>query len=553
MRRIALGLLLLAGAALAHGGVFRPPPGGLPGDPFTPGGRGGPATARSRGGFPFSPWQAWWFQNREPYLRLRQRVLERTVVTGERTGKDLFDRAALRTGTLIPLMTGMLRDEDEELRTSAAVALGKYGAKEAIPVLLDLLRSDKSRQVREASMLGLALMRDAALAPRLRSIVLDGKEHTRVRGFGVLGLGFLGDGDFLLRLLSDGEGAIGGSRPSVEELRTAAATALGWARLPSTVLPLLGAALDPELSEPARGSAAASLGRLANPLALPDLLALVGDGDAKRVVRCGAAIACGTLVGAGEEGVIDLLGRKAHRDRDGGVRTLLVMSLGRIGGERAATQLAMGLSACDQEDRGFYHLALGISGHADAGSVLMEEFERLKNPSDRAACALGLALAGHKAAAPMLRDRLKEENPAFAPHAMVALGILDDAASIPTVEKIVREANDPVIQREGTIALALLKRGGAIDDLLGLLRESKTTWNRAAVAWALGLIGTERAVAPLVAIVRDKGRQGEERAIALAALGRIGDGEDVPLLAAFGLGLNPYVISDVLAEAFSIL
>jgi len=480
-------------------------------------------------------------------------VLERTVITGDRTGKDLFDRAALRTTTLIPLMTGMLRDEDPELRTSAAVALGKYGAKEAIPVLLDLLRSDKDRQVREASMLGLALMRDSALAPRLREIALDGKEHTRVRGFAVLGLGFLSDGDFLLKLLTDREVAIGGSRPSVEELRTAAATALGWARLPSTVLPLLGAVRDGEMPEPARGAAAAALGRLGNPLALPDMLSIVGDGDVKRVVRCGASIACGSLVGPAEEGVIDALGKKAHRDKDGGVRSLLVMSLGRIGGERAATQLAMGLSGCDQEDRGFYYLALGISGVADAGPVLMEEFGKLKNSSDRAACALGLALCGHKAAAPMLRERLSDNNPAFVPHAMVALGILDDAAAIPVVEGIVRGANDPVIQREGTIALALLKRGGAIDDLLGLLRESKTTWNRAAVAWALGLIGTERAVAPLLAIVRDKSRQGEERAIALAALGRIGDSEDVPLLAAFGLGLNPYVVSDVLAEAFSIL
>jgi HEAT repeat protein len=553
MIRTAFLALLLGGAAFAHGGVYRPPPGGGPYDPTQPGGGGSPITAPGTKGGLFTSWESWWLMNREPYLRLRERVKARTVITGNSRNKESFDRAALRDTVLLPVMLEALKDREEAVRGAGAVALGKFQATETIPQLLELFRKDDKKQVQEAAMLGLILMRDPALTEPLRTIALDSRNSRRVRGFAILGLGFLGDAQFLTGLLKTKGSKLKGTRLTVEDLQACAALALGSTDSLACVPMLASLSLNKYAPVPVRGFSGCSLGRLGNPLGLSAMLELVKDKDAKLQARYGAAIATSGLVSADEEGVLDLLGKKAQRDRDAGMRSLLVISLGQIGGERAATHLVAGMRNCDQEMRCLYYLALGISGFDDAGTILHETLGRLKNSKDRAACALGLGLSGHRAAAADLRELVEDGHPGFVPHGMVALGLLDDSKSIPAVQKLVKEARDPVTRREGAISLALLRRSAAVPDLVTLLRECKTRFSRGALAWALGFVGTNRAVDPLLEIYRDKRRPGEERAIALAALGRIGDTRDIPLLAEFAFNINPYVSTHAVAEALTIL
>jgi HEAT repeat protein len=556
MNRIALLLVLLGGTAFGHGGVFRPPPVGGPGDPTKPGGRPGTTTAPGTKAGAFTSWESWWFMNREPYLRLRERIRERIVITGRsetEKKKDPFDRRGLRDGMLLPVMLEALKDPEEAVRGTAAVALGKFQATDAEPLLFELMRKEKSRQVREAAMLGLMLMRDASLRAALRDIALDSKQERRLRGFAILGLGFLNDSPFLLNAVGGKGKRLRGTRPTVEDLQACAALAAGFTDAPAAVPLLSSVAVNKHAPDGVRGFAGSALGRIGNPLALSEMLSLIRDREAKNVARYGAAIAVGGLVKPEEKGIIDFLGKKAQRDRDAALRSLLVMSLGRIGGENAAAHLVGGMRSCDQEMRGFYYIALGISNSDDAGPILLETLGRLKNSKDRAACALGLALCGHKAAAPDLRDLVADGHPAFVPHGMVALGILDDAKAIPIVQKLLKAERDPMIRREGAIALALLRRTAAIPELVTLLQACKTRLSRASVAWALGFIGTDRAIEPLLAIYRDKRRPGEERAIALAALGKIGDLSDIPLLAEFAFDLNPYVASQAVSEALTIL
>ena len=85
-----------------------------------------------------------------------------------------------------------------------------------------------------------------------------------------------------------------------------------------------------------------------------------------------------------------------------------------------------------------------------------------------AAVALGLGLAGHREAAPLLRARLERGNPEFAPHAMVALALLNDRASIPLVSKLIGKKGSPKIVREGAIALALLRGRQAVPLLVNV-------------------------------------------------------------------------------------
>jgi hypothetical protein len=274
--------------------------------------------------------------------------------------------------------------------------------------------------------------------------------------------------------------------------------------------------------------------------------------DTRPYVRYGAAVAVGSLVSRDQRGLVDKLGRKSQRDKDTGIRSLLVMSLGRIGGEVAASHLAGGLRKCPQRLRGYHYLALALTGHKDAGPLLLETFPRLKNNMDRSACALALGLCGYRTAAPVLRAEVERGNVAFTPIGLLALGLLDDAESIPLVEKALEE-RDPLLRRQAALALALLRRSAAIPKLVEMLKGSSSLFLRSSAVAALGMVGNDKAVEPLVEIYRDKSRQGEERALALAALGRIGDPERIPLLTQIAFDINPYPTVDAISEALRIL
>ncbi len=555
MLRTLLALSLLVGMSEAHGGAYRPPPRGRPGDPFTPtGGRAGPMTATSRGGNKLPPWEAWWAWNREHYIQTRQRMEKRNVVTGRRLGKaaPLFNRKAFRENVLLPEMLKALHDSDEEVRTAAAVALGKFRVRVGVESLKVLYAKDPVKQVREAALLGLLVARDPELKEFFHEQIEDRKVERRIRGLSVLALGFLKDSEYLRGFLDKKQAKIKGSKADVREIRACATLALGFTSSTDVAIPLVQAAMDKYEEEEVRGYAPCSLGRLKAEMALPELLRLVKQTDQERSARYGAAIAMGWLVKRDNEAVIDMMGRKATRDKDPGVRTLLAIALGRIGGDRAASYLVGGLNGMDQRERGFYYLGMGISRSEDAGDIMLRQFPKLKSNLDRAVCALALGLANHRKAAPLLLEELEKGNPVFVPHGMVALGLMNEKKAIPLVREQLEE-KDPVVIREGALALALLQGHAAMPKLIELLKESKTTLVRGSIAFSLGYVGTDKALDPLLEIYRDKSRPGELRAIALAALGRIGDPERIPLLSQLAYALNPFVGTDAVAEALTIL
>jgi HEAT repeat protein len=552
MIRWLLALALLAEAASAHGGLFRPPPGRAPRDPTQPGGGLSPTTPSTRGTPVAEPWQKWWDYNRDHYLRLRQRLRERIVITGPGRSGDLFDRRTVHEQIVVPELLKALRDPAEQVRMVAAITAGRLRARDTIDVLKELHAKDKARTVREAAVLGLMLMRDSTLKAALRTIVTDERETRRVRGFAVLGLGLIEDVAFLQQLMLL-KMKVAGSNTAVDELRSCAAFALGVSGAPAVAGVLARVALDRQAPDAVRGFAAAALTRAGGPLVAPEALGLIRDLDAVAQARCGAAIAVGSLVTSTEKGVIDFLGKRAQRDKHGGLRALLFLSLGRIGGERATRHIIEeAVNTREQTMRGFTALALGISGHKEAGEALLKEFGRRRNASERAACALGLGLAGYKESASVLREQVQRGHPAFLGYGMVALGLLDDRHAIPLVEKVLSSHQAAPTLRQGAIALALLRRSGAVPDLLRLLEQVKSTAGRASVAYVLGEVGTPLAVDPLLAIYRDPKRPGDERAIALSALGRIADPEPISLPARLAFGLNPYVVSEAVEVVTSL-
>jgi HEAT repeat protein len=534
--------------------MFRPPPGQRPGDPFRPSTpRGRATTAAVKGSATMVPWELWWYFNREPYLRLRDRVEEREVTTGKVRGIREFDRAAFREMVLVPLLFDALADEDEEVRTSAAVALGKLRARGAAPRLQALLRTDKQKQVRESAMIGLLLLRDGALAGFFRETALDEAADGRIRGFAFIALGLLGDTEFLARSLRGDDVSLRCGRADLNEFHACCAFALGLGKGAGALPPLAETLVDGEAHAASRGFAGTSIARLGDAVALPETFRLLEDRGEETSARVGAAIAAGRLVGRADETALDFLGKKALRDGNGGVRTHLAISLGRIGGERAATHLAAGIGGPDAGERGFFLLGLGLTGSVEAEGVLLAQFEKIKSAQERGACAIALALAGSKEALPKLRARVGEGTPGFLSHGLMAVGLLDDAAALPLVEKQLDETSDADVRREATLAYALLRRGGAADHLVARLVSAKSTLERGTLAHAIGLVGQQSAADALLKIHADRTRQGEERAIALAALGRIADPDRPPLLAQMAIDINLYVISDCVGELLTIL
>jgi len=546
--RVLVLLLLAAPAVRAHGGTFRPPPSLPARDPGSPGGGLSPTTVRTQARA-LEPWEHWWQLNRARYLRLRGRMLERVVTTGPAPPRDFVDRRALRDHVAGPEILAALRDADAEVRIAAAIAAARLKMSEAAPALRELFAKDPDRRVRDAALFGLAFLRDPALAPFLKGVALDADAPRHLRGFAVLGLGHL-DQASLLRSLLDGEG-VKGSGAAVDEVRACAAVALGLMGADPGALARV--ALDADAPRDVRGLAAGAIGRTGSALAAPEVIGLLRDRDALDLARCGAAISVGSLVQPGD-GVVEFLGRVAQRDKHGGLRALLFLSLGRIGGPPACAAIATEMRETrEQTMRGFCYLALGISDADDAGPQLLEALGKRKNFSERAACALALGLCGYGEAAGILREQVAKGQPGASAHSLVALGLLDDREAIPLARAALGADDDPALVGEAALALALLRRNAATDELVARLSTAKSSVVLNAVAHALGEVGTERAAAPLVALLRDRQRSGPERAAALAALARIAEEDELSFFARYAFDYNIYCVSETLELLATIL
>jgi HEAT repeat protein len=386
----------------------------------------------------------------------------------------------------------------------------------------------------------------------MRETLLGDREDARVRGFMALGYGLCGERALLEAVLL-GDAKARGSNADLAEVRAAAAFALGRLGDAHALGPLTHAAGDADESRHVRGFAAAALGGLTVPLAAPDVLKFLRDADTADEVRYGAAIAVGGVIGPDDRGALDLLGRIAQRDKNGGVRALLFMSLGRVGGDHAAVPIVAEMTTTkEQTIRGFTYVALGMANPEDAGPRLLREFTRRKNSEERAACALGMGLCGFKEGADLVRAELERDNPAYVGHAMIALGMLDDRAALEFVRTRVAGETNPTLLREAATSLALLEGPAAVRPALDRYAAVKSIALKGALAHVLGEVGDARVLAPFLAVVRDSTLSEAERAGALAALVRIAEPDAVSRFALYAVDLNTYVSCAAVAAAAAI-
>ncbi|MCC7396128.1 MAG: HEAT repeat domain-containing protein [Planctomycetes bacterium] len=613
--------LVFAAPLAAHGGQYR---GGWNTPPMPPSGGpagGGPTDAAPlTGARPSIPdgtsWQVWWEFNKDPLLEAatgaradattglddfylgrrrrapaaapaqaltnddRDRIAEALVQALDSTGNRDVSTAAMialaklgrapKGVDLTALFQRRLADGDQEVRESAALALGICGDKQAVPLLIDLLQDsaagrkacgravDDRTRTFAAWSLGLLAARCADIADKQRvrdallSLLLDHELVSRDLRVGLIeALGLLGGGE------------AGASKRLAWQ--TAAklwvyydrdlgkGDQLVQAHVPIAIARLLGrgdsdehqrtkerliAELQPQLRRHAtvQQSAAMALGSLCLPGA---------DGDDGPDARAAATLA------------------RSYRDAtDQLTRFFAALSLGRIGGAaNRAELLRLWPDSNRTIERPWLALALGLQarrglragGDVDdqVGAMLLRELRATGNDDTMSAMAIALGLTGYVDAADTLTLHLDEVSLHWQliGYCSIGLALLDQQQVADKLLALIeKHRRFPFIVQQAAIALGSFGDPRVVPALLGQLEKSDSTAVLASLANALAQVGDRDSAGPLIKVLLDGGRPLLARAFAAAALGSIADKDPLPWNTTIAVGMNYMATVDTLTN-----
>jgi HEAT repeat protein len=296
----------------------------------------------------------------------------------------------------------------------------------------------------------------------------------------------------------------------------------------ATLARLAEIALDAAESQELRAAAAVALGELA------DSSMESADRDARaalmRQARRGkslerrfALIALASAAGRGAHGEQPFAGADEAR------RFILGdLARGRSGDR---TWLALALGVLDEAQ-----VAAGDTSSSTAGErALADLLQGERNAVEIGAFAVSLALSvrstGRAPAAGELLQRVLDrvDDPEARGHALVATGLLGHGID----ESALRDSlgglrYQPALLWSTAVTLGLVGDRHAVDALVQLLAVASSSASRAAVAAALGAVGDQRAVAPLLAHLDDTTLPTGTRAFAAVALGLLCDRDPLP-------------------------
>ena len=540
----AVLLLAVAPPARAHGGQYRtpalppPPSGGVPG-----------RTATDTG------WEGWWWSHQDPVVdRARRRAaaadpaLEATGLGP--AGENLDgapapprepDPRLIFEREILPILTRSLSEGEAEVRSAAAVALGKMGYARSFLPLHEALR-DEHPDVRDGAVLALGMVGDPFAFEDLRGILFDPAVTERTRGFAALATGMAGgDGGvaLLLSFLAPSADAarVGGIRRS-EDLECCAVVALG-----RTASPVAAAWIRKELVAGARGAMpvrccmAVALGRIGDRESIPLLLQGLAHEDAR--MRQSAAVGLGMVATPADRAAVEALAKSAREDQDAGARTCALQALGAVGGPAAVETLR----AAYREGRGGEQtaaaIALGCAGDLGVGPFLHRAFRDSGNSWSRGALALALGAMGYRPASEDLRaTALGKEDGTLRGYAVTALGILGGAGAAEDLRRVLLEDRDPWLRCTAARGLRLLKDRRAVAPLQALATGKGPVHERAQSCYFLGILGGPEAMRTLLRVVDDRDEEMIVRMHAVAGLGVLADRSPVPILSSLGADTN---------------
>jgi HEAT repeat protein len=179
------------------------------------------------------------------------------------------------------------------------------------------------------------------------------------------------------------------------------------------------------------------------------------------------------------------------------------------------------------------------------------------DPRSRGAFAVGLGLVADSGSSRVLLGVLTDKSldRELRSYAALALGMLGEASkeSVDGIVAALREGSSEELRLQAATALGLLGRRDAVDMLLKELSDADTQVVQGQIVTALGHIGDDRAIAPLIAIVRDDARPDLTRAMAVVGLGLVGDLEPVPSFSRISASFNYRSCVNAIREFLTIL
>lgn len=548
--------------------------------------RGAPTTGSN--GFYLGRGQTETPTTRLPLSLLQERVVPALLAALEERNQDVQTAAlvalarigvepAAPTGagtarTLIDVFRGHLASDRQEVAETAALALGILGSDNGAAPLADLLGDRPA---------GRAAIAERAVPERTRAFAAYGlaligsnTQREEVRRFVVSSLAAaLEQRDALGR---DGEVAcVLGLGLVPLHLADATVSAEAAERLPasasrqSEIRFLLGVLHDAKLPAIVRAHLPVALARLGlapagDSRALLDQKALVtgellaaldASRSPEREFQQGCAVAFGLLGDSDADALDTRIRTELQRLGEQGeplVRYLAWISMARcaaragegptprLGLPQARVFLLTNLARGTSISRPWAAIALGVLQRAllDGGSTpqldvsasLRAAFEVAVSPDERAGIATAIGLSSDATASPGLLKLLASSRDDFVRGcAAVSLGWVGARDAIEPLREVVRRAGTRAeLLRNGAIGLALLHDREVVPELVQSLRTQTSLATQSALASALGFIGDQRAVEPLLAILEDDQVPALAHAFAAVAIGWLCDDDLLP-------------------------
>ena len=463
------------------------------------------------------------------FTRLPRDERVRSPVTPE-DRERIFD--ILKTATI---------DKKSVVRDAAVIALGKLGTPQSVAVLLERLRLESAKDVKQDTLLALGLTRSPdAVDPLIK--------HIKVRGmtaFALMGLGLSGDhetaGPAVLAFFENG---IRRSKSDPEILATAAIS-LGALKYEPAVGVLAKALKARKVKDVVKVYICEALGRIGGDDAKKALLK-AADGKGVQMPRA-AVLALG---GIHDADVLKFLtgknGMKGNADPLlAGFATIAAGTIMERLPEsewRKAPNLIREIATSPNKSKikaQYANVALAIFGGFDAAvrRYYAEELGGVSlDPDTLSAMAMASGVGGLSDIEPMLAEIAGSvsRDPKLGSYAAMALGMVGSGGPerAKQLRKIYLDVDRDDVRRGAVLSLGLVGDRNDVKFLISVIKQTEDKWlaryTRGSAVVALGLIGDGESVSKIQELLSE--RDPRTRAFAITALGHLADKDATPRL-----------------------
>ena len=620
------------------------PGAGSPGSPAGgPGGSGGsPSTGGGADpGLDLEVWDFWWGFNKDPYLNLKAKIHEAGTLTGSSDfflGKGQKGQAKdslrpsetqIREQVVPALLKALENENNNDILTGAMIALAKIGdvqdesGESQFEAAIAKFLKDGNQEVAETAAVALGILANDASVVTLVDLMRDtpegrklvgGKTEVpyRTRAFAGYGLGLIGyrtqSNEVRQQIVANLIEVLNSKHFATRDIKVAAMTAMGLTPLDileddaSAKEAIKAKAGEWNVAEDAATPAASrhsQLGFLAHYLALenerankdsrhyfvrahaPTAMARLMENvpDAQRdeyktlvwtelekavkkhhkynrAVEQSAVLAMGVIGDADTDETDATLRKELSRlvsDGDPQARRFALIGIGQVGGrpgegeKRLDGTTALRGELLKQMTKGktrmksWAALSLGVLGRqlldneqtpdAAAAAALRSAATDCKNPADIGAYLLALGIRRDLEARDVVLGKMSffKGSDEARGYAAVSLGLMEDRGSIEPIQEIIKKSKyKPDLLKQAAIGLGLLGDKELVPELITMLKDATGLATQAAISSALGAIGDARSIDPLIAMLGDKQITETARGFAAVALGIVCDKEPLP-------------------------